>query len=171
MKVCHLHLLWPSEFEEGSSYFPNERFLMHACPVSLQRVDSYEVRAISLFVAVLAWLYVINDHSIVFAWVLWFDFTMRWRRWRSFSPLALVAKLGVTALHLKPKYTDERPKRFALTLGTLMVTLLLVSGPLGWHTVATLTAYGLIGCALLEALFDFCIGCKLYYLLKLLKVI
>ena len=171
MKVVTFSFCGRRSLKKALRIFPYERFLMHACPVSLQRVDSYEVRAISLLVAVSAWLYVINDHAIVFAWMLLFDFTMRIGRRANVSPLAVLAKMGVVALHLKPKYTDERPKRFALTLGALMVALLVVSGSLGWYAVANLTAYVLIGCALLEALFDFCIGCRIYYLLKLLKVI
>lgn len=70
---------------------------------------------------------------------------------------------------MKPRLSNEAPKRFALYLGVIISLLLLFSLFLEFHYFATMITVILFICAGLETLFDFCIGCKLYYALQILK--
>jgi hypothetical protein len=106
---------------------------------------------------------------IFFIWVVIFDFVTRAFRKESFSPFGTVAKCIVSIWHIKPHYTDESPKRFALYLGLGMTTFVLLFALVGLMKTAVAIALILIICAFLEVLFDFCIGCKLYYLQQLVK--
>lgn len=139
-----------------------------SCPISTKRVDSNMVRVISFQVALFSVLFLIT-HESFFALVLLFDFTMRALRQTNFSPFQIVGKFVISGWGIAPKLCDESPKRFALFLG-LITSLFLVAFYLaGFTTFATAIAVILLICALLETLFDFCIGCKIYYAIQIAK--
>jgi hypothetical protein len=106
----------------------------------------------------------------IFAWILLFDFCARALRKSIFSPFHVMGKFILEGWGIAPKLCDESPKRFALYLGlvtSLILTFLVMAG---LTTIATVVALVLLICALLETVFDFCIGCKLYYAIELLRV-
>lgn len=139
-----------------------------SCPISAKRVDANMVRMISFQVALftVAWLITMEHLFLV---VLLFDFTSRGIRRPEFSPFQTMSQLIVKVCGIAPEFCDESPKRFALYLGWIILLVLLVVYILGWHSIATAIAAILLVCALLETLFDFCIGCKIYYVIQLLK--
>jgi hypothetical protein len=139
-----------------------------SCPISLRRVDANMVRAISFQVALFAVILLFTQESF-FALVLLFDFTVRTLRLSKFSPFHLIAKFILTGWGIAPKLCDESPKRFALYMGLGISLVLAVLFAAGLTTVATFISIILLVCALLETLFDFCIGCKIYYGLQLLR--
>jgi hypothetical protein len=106
----------------------------------------------------------------LFILIVLIDFIARVFRKEGYSPFAQTAKLILRQWGASPHYADESPKRFALYLGlgtTVAIVLLSVAG---LFKAAVVVALILIICAFLEVLFDFCIGCKLYYVLQLVKV-
>jgi len=139
-----------------------------SCPISLRRVDSNMVRIISFQVSLFT-VALLFTQEIFFAFILLFDFLMRTLRRPNLSPFYVVAKFILDGWDIAPKLCDESPKRFALYLGLLISLVLVVLFATGFTIVATATAVILLGCALLETLFDFCIGCKIYYAIQLLK--
>ena len=139
-----------------------------SCPISLRRVDSNMVRIISFQVSLFT-VALLFTQEIFFAFILFFDFLMRTLRRPNLSPFYVVSKFILDGWDIAPKLCDESPKRFALYLGLLISLVLVVLFATGFTIVATATAVILLGCALLETLFDFCIGCKIYYAIQLLK--
>ena len=139
-----------------------------SCPISTRRVDSNMVRVISFQVALFTVILLITQESI-FALVLLFDFFMRTIRRSEFSPFHLVGTFILTGWGIAPKLCDESPKRFALYLGLVISLFLAVFYMAGFSTFATVISVILLICALLETLFDFCIGCKIYYGLQILN--
>ena len=139
-----------------------------SCPISTRRVDSNMVRVISFQVVLFTVLLLITQESI-FALVLVFDFFMRAIRQSNFSPFQLVGQFILTGWGIAPKLCDESPKRFALYLGLLTSLFLAVFYLAGFTTLATSITVILLICALLETLFDFCIGCKIYYAIQIGK--
>ena len=139
-----------------------------SCPISTRRVDSNMVRVISFQVVLFTVLLLITQESI-FALVLVFDFFMRAIRQSNFSPFQIVGQFILTGWGIAPKLCDESPKRFALYLGLLTSLFLAVFYLAGFTTLATYITVILLICALLETLFDFCIGCKIYYAIQIGK--
>ena len=139
-----------------------------SCPISTRRVDSNMVRIISFQVALFTVILLFTQESI-FAVVLLFDFFMRTIRRSNFSPFHLVAAFILTGWGIAPKLCDESPKRFAMYLGLVTSLFLVVFYAAGFSTFATAITVILLICALLETLFDFCIGCKIYYGLQILN--
>ncbi|HFQ60850.1 MAG TPA: DUF4395 domain-containing protein [Epsilonproteobacteria bacterium] len=139
-----------------------------SCPISTRRVDANMVRIISFQVALFSVVLLFTQESL-FAAVLLFDFTMRTLRLANFSPFHTIGKFILTGWGIAPKLCDESPKRFALYMGLSISLLLAVLFVAGLTKIATFIAVILFVCALLETLFDFCIGCKIYYAIQLIK--
>jgi len=139
-----------------------------SCPISTRRVDAHMVRAISFQVALFATILLFTQESF-FALVLLFDFTVRTLRLSQLSPFHITAKFILTGWGIAPKLCDESPKRFALYMGLAISLVLVLLFAAGLTTIATIIAIILLVCALLETLFDFGIGCRIYYALKVFK--
>jgi hypothetical protein len=139
-----------------------------SCPISTRRVDSNMVRAISFQVLLFSVLLLITQ-EIFFALVLLFDFLMRALRQTNFSPFQIVGNFIISGWGIAPKLCDESPKRFALYLGLVISLFLVLLYVAGATTFATVITVILLICALLETLFDFCIGCKIYYAIQIGK--
>ena len=139
-----------------------------SCPISTRRVDSNMVRVISFQVSLFTVLLLITQESL-FAFILLFDFLMRALRLSKFSLFETVGRFVITGWGVAPKLCDESPKRFALFLGLITSLFLVVFYVAGFTTFATAVSIVLLICALLETLFDFCIGCKIYYAIQLMN--
>jgi hypothetical protein len=126
------------------------------------------VRIISFQVALITLALIVTDNAFL-ALLLLFDFTVRVSRRPELSLFHLVAKQMVNRCKMTPKLCDESPKRFALGLGFFTSLLLVVLYLTGFYTIASAVGILLLCAALLETVFDFCIGCKLYYAIQLIK--
>ncbi len=142
--------------------------MAQSCPISLRRVDSNMVRVISFQVLLFTIILLLTQESI-FALILLFDFFMRTLRLAQISPFHIVSKFVLTGWGVAPKLCDESPKRFALYLGLVISLFLVLFYTAGFTVLATSITVILLICALLETLFDFCIGCKIYYAIQIGK--
>ena len=140
-----------------------------SCPISNKRIDTNLVRVVSFQVLLFTVLFSVT-HSLLFVFVILFDFMMRIFRKEKFSPFYVTATYILKRWNTVPRYSDESPKRFALYLGLLTTVAITVFAVFGFIKVAIFVALILIICTFLEVLFDFCIGCKIYYALQLVKV-
>jgi len=139
-----------------------------SCPISTKKIDANIVRLVSFQVALFVVLFLLTKEQW-FAFVLLFDFAVRSLRLSKMSPFYLIAQFVVKGWSIAPRLCDESPKRFALFLGLLISFVLVMLIISGLTKIATVLAIVLLICALLETLFDFCIGCKLYYLIQISK--
>jgi hypothetical protein len=139
-----------------------------SCPISARRVDSNMVRIISFQVAFFAVILLLTQESF-FAFLLLFDFAVRIFRFQKLSPFYLFATFILAGWGIAPKLCDESPKRFALYLGLFISSIVVILFAANLMHIATFIVAILLVCALLETLFDFCIGCKIYYAIQITK--
>jgi len=125
-------------------------------------------RMISFHVVLFSVLFLLT-YSGIFLFILVSDFIARAFRKSALSPFFVSGKVILTGFGATPRPCDESPKRFALYLGlgTALAAFILYST--GLAEAAVPIVFILFFCALLEALFDFCIGCRIYYILQLFK--
>ena len=142
--------------------------MTQSCPISFNRVDANLVRIIATEVMIIA-LLLIFTQELIFALILLFDFSVRSLKLKQLSILALVAHFIVKYFKIEPKLCDEAPKRFALYLGVVIITLVTLLYFFKLNLLATIFTSILFVCAFLEAAFDYCIGCKIYHLLHYLQ--
>jgi len=142
--------------------------MAQTCPISNRSVDSNMVRIISFQVALFAIILLITQ-EMIFSLILLCDFTLRALRLGQYSPFRFIAQIVVSVWGLAPRFCDEAPKMFALYLGLISAFFIVILFA-GEHTLlATFVVTALLICALLETLFEYCIGCKLYYGIQVAK--
>jgi len=142
--------------------------MAQVCPISTRRVDSNMTRIISFQVALFAIILLVTQEPL-FAAILLLDFAMRALRFVHYSPFHIIGSFVLSGWGIAPKLCDESPKRFALYLGLLASLCIVVFYLVGLTVLATSITAVLIICALLETLFDYCIGCKIYYAIQIAK--
>ncbi|NOX14628.1 MAG: DUF4395 domain-containing protein [Epsilonproteobacteria bacterium] len=142
--------------------------MFKSCPISSRRIDSHIVRFISAQVSLVIVL-LITTKLPIFAIILLYDFMIRAFRKQHLSLFFIVGRFGVHKLHLKANLCDEAPKRFALFMGLSISFTLSILYISNYIEFATILAGIFLICALLETLFDFCLGCKIYQLTKIFR--
>lgn len=142
--------------------------MAQVCPISTRRVDSNMVRVISFQVALFSVLLLLTQESF-FALILLFDFFMRTIRKQNLSPFHMVGKFILSGWGVTPKLCDESPKRFALYLGLIISFFLVLFFVAELTSIAIGITAILFICALMETLFDYCIGCKIYYAIQIMN--
>jgi len=139
-----------------------------SCPISNRQINGNLIRVYSIQVVILGTLLLITSMPL-FALILLYDFSIRALRIPNLSPIHLIGKFIIQTFNIKPEMTDEAPKRFALFVGLLFSLLLSISYIGGFPLFGATIASILVFCALLEALFNYCVGCKVYQILQSLK--
>ena len=139
-----------------------------ACPISLKMVDSHIIRVIAIQVSIIAILFLATNLSI-FIFILLFDFTIRAFRITKCSPFFMFAKYITKYIYKKPNMSDEAPKRFALFVGLVFSIVIAMLYILKLTFYAKAITIILLVCALLEAMFNYCVGCKVYQVLQQFK--
>jgi len=142
--------------------------MYQSCPISLKRVDSNIVRIISLQVAVSV-VVILWSANIFVAMILLFDFLMRTLRLTYLSPFHCIGRSLLRFWKVTPKFCDEAPKRFALYLGLGISTVLVLLFLIEFTNIAIYIGIILLICAVFETVFDFCIGCKIYYAIQIVN--
>ena len=142
--------------------------MIQTCPISTKRVDSHMVRVISAQVALFSALLLLSG-ELFFAAILVYDYMVRALHQNFLSPFHIIGTCFLKTFAIEPALTDEAPKRFALFLGLTSSAALFTAYLLNLAILGPVIAVILIICALLETLFDYCIGCKLYYVIDIVK--
>ncbi len=130
------------------------------CPISKETANKTVVRLTGFLIATLIVFYAFtNSVYIIIAIVL--DFIIRAFTTLKYSPLSWLATQIAKALHLKPITIDKAPKIFASRVGFLFSITALTLYPLN-PQISLIVLLVLMAFALLEAIFDFCVGCIVY---------
>ncbi|MEA2072824.1 MAG: DUF4395 family protein [Campylobacterota bacterium] len=139
--------------------------MSNSCPLSFKQVDSNVSRLTSLFVVVFVVSYLYTN-SIFILFFLALDFIMRLFLNRGISPLSMLAEFFKGFLKLKDKFVDSGAKRLAGFFGLSFVLMLIA---VHWVHIWMLTlsiAVVFLVCSTLDVLINYCIGCKIYFIIK-----
>jgi hypothetical protein len=85
---------------------------------------------------------------------------------RGISPISMLGEFLKEYLKIKDKFVDGGAKRLAGFFGLFFVLLLI--GVHFFHAwgVSLIVAALFLSCSLLDVFFDFCVGCKIYFIIK-----
>lgn len=130
------------------------------CPLSELRIDKNTVRLTGLLIAVMIAVAVYTGISWIIAFVA-VDYFIRAFTKKKFSPVSRVAAELSRISGLPDNKIDKAPKIFAARVGFLFslssVVLYFFS-----HTAGAAVGLALMSFALLESVFDVCVGCIVY---------
>lgn len=133
-----------------------------ACPISKDKVDERVARVNGL----LSLIFVLVGILFPFLWiVIAIDFLVR-----SINPcssmVTQISKQIVATRKGKPVLIDAAPKKFAARMGLLMSTLLILLTYVGAYLWVNVVLLVFVSAILMEVLFKYCIGCKIYSMLR-----
>lgn len=139
--------------------------MSYACPMSFKLIDSNVSRLNSLFVSLLVMLYLSSSELAILLYLV-YDFSMRLYYKKRYSLIHVTSSYIISFFRIEPKNIDSGAKRLAGAFGLLFVILLVMFHLLDWYLPLVATALIFLSCSLLDAFFNYCIGCKIYFIIK-----
>ncbi|PKM68589.1 MAG: hypothetical protein CVU95_03015 [Firmicutes bacterium HGW-Firmicutes-2] len=130
------------------------------CPISKETANKAVVRLTGFLIATLIVLYALTSSVYIIIAIL-IDFIIRAFTTLKYSPLSWLSTQIAKVFHLKPITIDKAPKIFASRVGFLFSITALALYPLN-PQISLVVLLVLMAFALLEAIFDFCVGCIVY---------
>ena len=137
----------------------------NSCPLNFERVDSNVSRLSALFVASLVILYLFSSNVYILIFLA-LDFIIKLFLNKEFSPISMLSKQIKSLFRMKEKFTDGGAKRLAGMFGLLFVFLLIIAHFLNALFISLAVAAIFLSCSLLDLFFSYCIGCKIYFIIK-----
>ena len=139
--------------------------MSQSCPLSFENIDSNVSRINSLFVSALLIAYLIT-FNIVIVYFLLFEFGMRLFCKKEVTILYKVAGFVKKSFKLKDKFADSGAKRLAGYFAILFLLMLVAGNNLNLYTFSMIVGVIFLTCSLLDVVFNFCVGCKIYFIIK-----
>jgi hypothetical protein len=130
------------------------------CPLSPLRINRNVVRITGFLMASMIALYAITG-SIYWIAAIGIDYAIRAFTPLPYSPFSWFGLQVANLLHLPVSLIDKAPKIFAARVGLLFALSTLLLYPLQ-PTASLVVGLTLMGFALLESVFDLCVGCLVY---------
>ena len=138
-----------------------------SCPISSNIIDNSEFKIAGVIYILLLLGYLFSGYLFLVGYTL-IDILMRLSPLKK-SPALFLSHIVVKFVELKPSPSNEAPKRFALILGSIMLFFIMITHIYSFDFLALIITSNLIILKLLDVVLDYCVGCKLYGFLMLLK--
>ncbi len=136
-----------------------------ACPITFRQIDGTIIRinALSISLMLLAYLF---TSEILLIYVLGIDLIIRLFINKALSPINQLSHLIKMLIRAKTVKTDAGAKRlaayFALGFSWAVVALHLFE----LFDIAKAVTIIFVVCSLMELFFNYCVGCKIYFIYK-----
>ena len=140
-----------------------------ACPIAFRQIDGTVTRinALSNIIILTAYLFSMN---IAFLYVLGIDLIIRLFINKRLSPINQVSHLIKSVFRVKTHSIDAGAKRLASYFALGFAWSVVIFHTLDFLVVAQIVTVIFLLCSSLEVLFNYCVGCKIYYIYKKLTV-
>lgn len=139
--------------------------MSYACPITFEKVDSTVSRFNSFLVSLFLIYYLISFNEYIL-YFLFIDFVIRSFFKKDYSLLFLVSKTLKKVLRFKSKPYDGGAKMLAGYFGILFLALLIVGNYFSLDIFTYIVGAIFLSCALLDVFFNYCVGCKVYFIIK-----
>ena len=139
--------------------------MSNSCPLNFERVDSNVTRLSSLAVASLVIFYLLTSNIYILIFLV-LDFTIKLFVNKELSPISILSGFIKSTFKMKNKFTDGGAKRLAAMFGLLFVFLLILTHFLNAWIASLIVAAIFLSCSLFDVFFNYCIGCKVYFIIK-----
>lgn len=136
-----------------------------SCPVSFKLIDGTVSRIGAYFVILFILAYLFTS-QILFLSILVLDFLIRIYTNKAYSIIFQLSRFVKKRLKLETKMTDGGAKSLAIQFGLLLSILLLFEVLFNFQLAFYITVAIFLVCTTLEAFFNYCVGCEIFYILK-----
>ncbi|MEW6067504.1 MAG: DUF4395 domain-containing protein [Nitrospirota bacterium] len=135
------------------------------CPISNKNINEKVVRVNAMITA----LFILSSLITTYRWIiiiLAIDFFIRGFLNSSYSLFTILSKKIIHVLKIKHNIVNSGPKIFAAKIGFIFCLIIFIFYSLNFILLAKIFSIIFLFCALLEALFAFCVGCRIYSLVR-----
>ena len=139
--------------------------MSYSCPLSFENIDSNISRMNSLMVSSLVITYLITFNAVIVYFLL-FDFSMRLFCQKRLSLINNLSILIKKSLKLKDKFADSGAKRLAGYFALFFLLMLVAGNNLNLYIFSIVVGSIFLICSLMDAFFNYCIGCQIYFIIK-----
>ena len=139
--------------------------MSQSCPLSFETVDSNVSRINSLIVSSLVVAYLVT-FNVVIVYFLLFEFVMKLFCKKDVGIILKLSKFIKNSFKLKDKLADSGAKRLAGYFAILFLLLLVAGNNLNLYMFSMVVGVIFLSCSLLDVFFNYCIGCKIYFIIK-----
>ena len=139
--------------------------MQQSCPINFQTYDNTISRISSLSIALLIGIYLYTSQIVIMLFIF-IDLVLRVFVDKRLSPIYYLSLSIKRLFGLHTVMKDSASKRLATYFGLLFSLLIVAFHVLYLLEALYVTAGIYILCLLLDSFFDFCLGCKIYYLVK-----
>lgn len=139
--------------------------MSQVCPISCHQVNERvaQVNAIFTVIGMLAFILTPAKWIII---LLTLDFFVRGFLKPAYSLFNIMAELLLQRIRIEARMTNAGPKIFAARTGFVFVACITIAWIMQWCGLALVLASVLALFAALEAIFRFCVACKVYPLVR-----
>lgn len=131
------------------------------CPLSLEKINENAVRINAGLTTASILVFLFSSWKWIIL-IVAADFFIRGFLETKYSLFANISKKILVLSKSKPVMTDAGPKIFAARIGFLFSCFLTLAWLLNLPVMALIIGLIFTACALLEAVFRFCVACKMY---------
>ncbi|MCF6329951.1 MAG: DUF4395 domain-containing protein [Sulfurimonas sp.] len=139
--------------------------MSYACPITFKKVDS-TVSRFNAFLVSLFIIYYLFTFNVFVLYFLLVDFIIRSFGKKDYSLLFLISKTLKEVLKLKSRPYDGGAKMLAGYFGIFFLILLIIGNYFSLSLFSYIIAIIFLSCALLDVFFNYCVGCKVYFIIK-----
>ena len=139
--------------------------MSQACPLIFRNVDGTVIRVGTVFVALFVVLFLATS-QVAILYFLAVDFMIRLYGLKKYSFIHQLSLFTKNALSLKEDISDAGAKRVAAQFGVSFIFMLIVESYFRVDILLYTTAGIFLSCSALEIVFNYCIGCKVYFIIK-----
>jgi len=139
--------------------------MSNSCPLNFKKVDE-NISRINAFIVstlVVGYVYSFNIYILLF---LFGDFVMKLFFPKLTSPILTLSTYIQKMFHLSNHFVDGGAKRLAGFFGLFFIVFLGVTHFFDSLFLTYTIAIIFLTCSLLDVFFSFCIGCKIYFIIK-----
>jgi len=140
--------------------------MAQACPINYKSADNTLSRIGSLLTTAIVAAYLFTE-STLWLFALGLDLLVRLYGQKQYSPVFQISKLIKEMLRLPAQKVDSAAKNVAGHFGLLFILLLIAASYLELDYVGFAVAGTFMLCLMMDVLFSFCLGCKIYYIYRL----
>lgn len=143
--------------------------MAQACPINFTTIDNTASRIGSAVTAAVLTLFVITANPV---WMFWLaaDLLIRLHGNRQYSLVFQLSKQIKQLLRLPASPVDGAAKHVAGHFGLLFAVTLFIAAYFQM-SIAVYVIAGIFGlCLLMDVAVNFCVGCKVYYLYRMLTI-
>ena len=131
------------------------------CPISFKQVNERAVQLNAALAALSMILFLFTSHKWLIA-ILSVDLFIRGFFDSSYSLFSAISRTIVRIFQFRPVMVNGGPKIFAARIGFIFCCIIVVLYLLNFQTIGLVVGCVFVLFALFEAIFRFCLACKIY---------